>query len=89
MADEKTVPQKLAEFFEACMQAAWEGRDMEGGELQDMAKEMGLLKSEPFDCEKHEAAEALFDPEPGDEWFTLVPEVHALLSEAQIHNVPK
>ena len=89
MADEKTIPQKLAEFFEACMVAAWEGHDREGGELQDMAGEMGLITAEPLDPEKHEAAEALFDPEPGDDWFTIIPAVHALLAEAQIHNIPK
>ncbi len=88
MPAEMTTAQRLASFFETCMQNAWQGHDMEGGELQDMAKELGLLKVEPFDPAKHDNGEIDFPPDPGDDWFTFTDEVSTLLADAQLSNIP-
>lgn len=83
MADKKTIEQKLAQFFDNCIRQSWEGQDMEGGEIQDMAKALGLIQSEPFDPEKHDASDCEFDIAPGEDWFTIVPAVVALVNAAE------
>jgi len=59
----------LIEFAKAVIQVAFEGGDLSGADIQDMAVERGLLTCEPFDPAKHK------DPngyaEEGDYWYVF------------------
>ena len=44
---------KLVDFLSEGLEAAWDGCDWEGSDIQDKAEELGLIKSEPYDPKKH------------------------------------
>lgn len=79
--EEQTVTQRLASFLQVCMEAAWEGNDMGGGELQDLAKDLKLLKVVPFDPENHNDEHCVEEIEPGSDWYMLADDVSALHAE--------
>ena len=51
--------------------ARWviEGGSLDGGDVQDMALRMGLLREEPYDPSKHGPNEV--DAGPGDPWYVF------------------
>jgi hypothetical protein len=59
--------QKLSAFVREGLEISWEGGDWCGADIQDKAEELGLIRKEPYDPEKH--GEAPFDP--GDEYFII------------------
>lgn len=44
---------RLRKFWERARDNAFEGCDMDGGEIQEVGLELGLLRSEPYDPIKH------------------------------------
>jgi hypothetical protein len=52
-------------------QGPWSGCDLDGGDVQAKALELGIIKQVPFDPKIHDE-EAMCDVEPGDPWFSLV-----------------
>lgn len=73
---------KLVDFLSEGLEAAWEGADWEGYEIQEKAEELGLIKCEPYDPEKHNQYGS-FEGEIGDDFYTIRDEV-LRLQEAQI-----
>lgn len=72
------LEKQCAEFVKwALQEGAWTGSELEGGDIQDKALSLGLLKAEPYDPEKH--GESEYDIEPGDDWYTLADDIKALL----------
>ncbi len=56
-------------FSRRCLEGAWEGYDIDGGDIQDWATEFGLLVKTQYDPEKHGPNE--FDLESGDDWYVF------------------
>ena len=44
LAAAESLNQKLIQFFITGMREIWEGHDWEGGEVQDLAEELGLIQ---------------------------------------------
>lgn len=59
--------ERLAEFAKwAIREGAFDGTDLDGGDIQDKAEELGILIRTKYDPAKHgESA----DVDPGDDWF--------------------
>ena len=52
-------------------EGCFEGYDLDGGQLQDKAVELGLLREETYDPEKHPNVSENFDAEEGDRIFVF------------------
>lgn len=57
-------------FINECLEAAWDGYDVDGGTIQDCAEKMGLIRRVKYDPEKHGPLDALGE---GDEWYERAP----------------
>lgn len=57
----------LADFANSVIQTAFEGGSLDGGEIQELAVEHGLLIETTFDPKKHTDLEGC--AEKGDPWF--------------------
>ena len=74
--DPKDIDARCREFVRwAIREACWDGCDLDGGAVQDMAKDLGLIQCEPFNPEKHDASSVDYDVEPGEDWYSFVPEL--------------
>lgn len=56
----------LIEFAREMCQIAFEGGDADGGHIQDRAVELGLLKPEPYNPQRHKNVVCAEYCEPGD-----------------------
>jgi hypothetical protein len=76
------ISQAMAQFVRWAMQEGpWDGCDLDGASIQDKAEELGLIVKTKYDPEKHgPAADWMFAP--GDDWYTLAPEIAALIPPA-------
>jgi hypothetical protein len=74
-----SVTEKLAEFARWALEdGSWQGRDLEGSDVQRKALALGIIKEVKYDPEVHGVSE--FDEvKPGDPWFVLSGEVEAVL----------
>lgn len=70
---------KTAEFAQYCIQAAFDGCDMGGDAIQEMAVQCGLLKPVAFDPAIHKDPEGY--SESGDPWFVYSDEFRAALGK--------
>lgn len=71
------INQAMAQFVKWAMQEGpWSGNELDGADVQDKARKLGLLVKTQYDPEVH--GESEFDIEPGDDWFVLAPEITAL-----------
>lgn len=68
---------RLAVFASKCINAAWDGDGIDGGDIQEMAIGLGLVVSTRYDPSLH--GESLWDAEPGDPWYVFSDDVKALL----------
>jgi len=78
------VAVRLAKFFKFAADACWEGFDLEGGDIQDRAKALGLFKVESYDPDKHGSGYV----DPGEDWYMLADDVQALLASDSGDGVP-
>jgi hypothetical protein len=70
----------LAEFLKWALEdGAWQGLDLDGGDIEIKAGDLGLLIVVPYDPAVHGDGGFEFDIEPGDDWYELKDEVKALL----------
>ena len=68
----------LAEFARRCLKnGSFLGCDIDGGEAQDWAVELGILIETTYDPALHGESE---DAEPGDPWFVFAPWVKEMLA---------
>ena len=63
-------------FAKAMLEFAFDGSDVSGGDIQDLAQECGLIVETKYDPEKHGTA-GLENCEPGDAWFVYSSEFKA------------
>lgn len=60
---------RLKDFAKVIIASScWDGSDLTGGEVQDIAETFGLIKKVPFDPKKHNGQNAEY-VEPGMDWF--------------------
>ena len=60
----------LAEFARWCVEEGpFQGCDLDGGSVQEMATKFGILREEPYDPARHGENEV--DAEPGDPWWVF------------------
>jgi hypothetical protein len=59
-------------FAKWCLKESWDGCGLDGGEVQDKAVSLGIIKQVPYDPDKHGPNN--WDAEPGDPWYVLVEE---------------
>lgn len=72
------ISQAAAKFVMwALLEGSWQGLDIDGGEAQDKAVELGLIEQTAYDPEKH--GESAFC-EPGDAWFVPSTALLSLIS---------
>lgn len=58
-------------FVRWCLEeGAFEGHDLDGCEIQEMALKCGIIKETRYDPAVH--GESNCDAQPGDSWFVLV-----------------
>lgn len=78
------MPLKLAEFVSWVVKTnCWEYRDLDGGDVQDMAVKCGILTETTYDPEKH--GESEWDNEPGDPWYVFSDEFKNALKKEDPH----
>lgn len=82
--------QGFKRFFMFAINAAFDGCDITGDQIQEVAKEIGLVRVESYSAEKH--AEMSGDPsvmEEGDDFYILnkTPATGAFLSEVRAQGV--
>jgi hypothetical protein len=53
----------------AISEGSWQGNDLDGGSVQDMAEKLGLLTKTKYDPAIHSDSEGVC--EPGDDWFVF------------------
>ncbi|MFS7358998.1 hypothetical protein [Rahnella inusitata] len=46
---------RMDKFVDECLQAAWEGGSLDGGEIQDIGLKHGLLREEVYSADQHES----------------------------------
>jgi hypothetical protein len=68
---------QLAAFFKYAIDASWEGCGLDGGDIQNVAERLGLIRSVPYDPAKHGPSD---EAEPDDPWFVLADDIAALLA---------
>ncbi len=60
---------KLKDFAKVIIaQSVFDGSDLSGGEIQDIAVAFGFLKKVPFDPKKHRGQGSEYT-EKGDDWY--------------------
>lgn len=70
-----SITEAMAKFVDwALSEGSWDGCDLNGGDVQDKAEQLGLLVRTKYDPEVHGNSDCA---EPGDDWFELAPEVLA------------
>jgi hypothetical protein len=68
---------ECAEFVKWALQnSSWEGSDLDGGEVQDKARKLGLIKKTVYDPDEHGEDDYC---EPGDPYYVVADDVEALL----------
>lgn len=67
----------LLDFAEGQIDTAFDGYDCEGGEIQDRAKDCGLIVETTYSYERH--GENSIEAKEGDPWFEYSPEFRAML----------
>jgi len=67
LSDEQIA--KLKRFVKEIIRHAWDAGDLDGGEIQDLAEKLGLIRSEPFDPEVHKVSD--YDGDVGDPIYVL------------------
>ena len=77
-------------FFMFAINAAFDGCDITGDQIQEVAKEIGLVRVEPYSAEKH--ADMSGDPsimEEGDDFYIMnkTPATDAFLAEVRAQGV--
>ena len=77
-------------FFMFAINAAFDGCDITGDQIQEVAKEIGLVRVEPYSAEKH--ADMSGDPsimEEGDDFYIMnkTPATDAFLAEVRTQGV--
>jgi len=78
---------KLAEFLRWAVQDhAWEGYDLDGHEIEEKARDLGLIEEVKYDPDIH--GEAKIDIEPGDTYDILTAEVRAALPKPDMEEPP-
>ncbi|HAS1412911.1 TPA: hypothetical protein I4D28_05365 [Enterobacter hormaechei] len=82
--------QGFKRFFMFAINAAFDGCDITGDQIQEVAKEIGLVRIEAFSAEKH--AEMSDDPsvmEEGDDFYIMnkTPATGAFLAELRAQGV--
>jgi hypothetical protein len=60
----------FALFFDAAIEAWSDGRDLDGGDIQEIAASLGLLRETVFNSEVH-TDELGVGTKDGDPWFVL------------------
>lgn len=70
----------VAEFAKECLQVAFEGCGLDGGDIQDLAVKHGLIEQVAFDPSKHYDPEGV--TEDGDQWFAYTDGFKAALTGA-------
>jgi hypothetical protein len=72
----------LAKFAQwALTEGAWHGHDLDGGDVQEKAVELGLVVQVPYDPEIH--GESEFEIEPGDSWFLFSKDMTLVLANSK------
>ncbi len=65
-----TEIERLRDFVAwALREGAWSGGDLNGGDIQDIAEQNGLIRKVPYDPDAHGPNDV--DAEPGDDWYVL------------------
>lgn len=85
MSRKLTVAEALAEFARRTIRTyAWGSYEPDGGEIQDWAVELGLIREVGFDPSRHQDTEG-YGFKPGDPWleFTSVIAGRAALSNTE------
>jgi hypothetical protein len=75
MTHDKKDMAGLREFIRECVQAAFEGHGVDGGEIQDMAVKHGILRQVEFNPAIH--TDSTGYSEKGDPWFVYTDEFKA------------
>lgn len=52
------------------LQHVWDGCDWDGADIQDRAKDLGLIVEVPGGYNPEVHGESEFDADPGDTWYT-------------------
>ena len=68
-------------FFDAAIECWSDGHDMDGGDIQEIAARLGLLRETVFNSEVH-TDELGLDAQDGDPWFVLSDEASAAIRAA-------
>jgi hypothetical protein len=77
----KPLTDRLAKFFDAVMEASWEGSGLDGGEAQDLAESLGLIERVDFNPDVHEDHYGI-GLRAGDDWYQFAPDVRAAVNHA-------
>ena len=76
-AMERPLIERLAVFLEHAALISFDGCDFDGYTIQEVATDLGLLICEQFDPQKHRDPNGYAEAE--DNWFTIAPDVAAIL----------
>lgn len=71
----------LATFVKECVNVCWEGCDMDGGDIEALAIDCGILIPVDFDPAIH--VDHSGGSNPGDPWFVYTDEFKAALAISQ------
>jgi hypothetical protein len=72
----------FALFFDAAIEAWSDGHDLDGGDIQEIAASLGLLRETVFNSEVH-TDELGVDAQDGDPWFVLSDMASKAIRDAQ------
>lgn len=71
---------KLAEFAQWVLTSScFDGCDLDGGDIQNMAVKFGLIVETQYDPEEH-GEDTICDIAPGDPWYVFSDEMQAALT---------
>jgi hypothetical protein len=73
----------FALFFDAAIEAWSDGRELEGGDIQEIAASLGLLRETVFNSEVH-TDELGVDAQDGDPWFVLSDMASKAIRDARV-----
>jgi len=71
----------LVQFVKECVSYAWEGMNMDGGEIEELAVRCGVISQTKFDPSKH--VDHTGYSEPGDPWFEYTDEFKSALAKGE------
>jgi hypothetical protein len=64
----------LAQFFDWAIKASWDGKNLDGGEVQEKALELGLIQCVPYSYDSHgPRGRHDFGLDDGDNWYIKAP----------------